>query len=185
MQQFNNCLIESILNLSLNLYKSNKCYIILLCMVIIGNYVHRNYSSFTGKHKIILYFMIYLLSEYMLCKESTVIMKKFDYEVLTISTFSGSWVETLLINLNNISTKTFGTIKQSLIEMHIFIFLFYNKNVNFIDFFKRSQVKIIICFAFSCTWIVHSYSIRFPLFKIKYLHKILYQQSFATINSHP
>ena len=80
----------------------------------------------------------------MLCKESTVIMKKFDYEILRMSTFSKSRVELLLINLNNFSTETFGTIKQSLIVMHIF-FLFYKKGVNFIDFFKGLQVKIIIC----------------------------------------
>ena len=61
-----------------------------LRMVIIGNFADITYKHFTGKHKIILRITSCLLSEHIQCKKNIVIMKKFKYEILTISTHSES-----------------------------------------------------------------------------------------------
>ena len=58
----------------LNLYNIG-LILLLLCMVIIENYVHRTYSPFVGKREIILHIASYFHNEYILCKESIVNMK--------------------------------------------------------------------------------------------------------------
>ena len=81
----------------LNLYKINLCYIAFIMHgIIIGNYVDSTFSSFSGKHEIILYitrlfffFLIYMYNEILtdlnLCKCVKAIK------------FSKSWVESLHI----------------------------------------------------------------------------------------
>ena len=68
-----------------------------LCIIVIGTYVHRIYNSFVKKHEIILHITSCLLSEHTLRNISIVIMKKFDFEILTISTCSESRMESLHI----------------------------------------------------------------------------------------
>ena len=69
--------------------------LLLLETVNIGIYVLSIYSSFTGKHEIILHITFCLLSEHKLCKEIIAMKKKSVYEILTIRTFSESQVELL------------------------------------------------------------------------------------------
>ena len=63
--------------------------------MIIGNYVHSTYSSFTVKYDIILRITSCLFSEQILCKENIVIINDLSMRFFTVSTCSKSRLESM------------------------------------------------------------------------------------------
>ena len=87
-----------------------------LCAVITDNYLHITNRFFLENMKLFYTLrLIYFKNK----KYSIAIMKKFNYEVLTSSTFSETRMKSLMINLINFSCKMYETVKQCLIAMHI------------------------------------------------------------------